>query len=97
MTGTSRCHAATPEEVQRVIELCPSGALTCEVPSEYLVPEADLWALPLAGERKPFPVVQTSFAGYDDRLIGVSEGAPRPQEVWVRRDLGGLSLAKAIL
>jgi hypothetical protein len=30
----SRCHAATPEEVQRVIELCPSGALTREVPSE---------------------------------------------------------------
>lgn len=57
---------------------------------------ADLWALPLAGERKSFPVVQTSFAGCDDRMIGVSEGAPRPQEVWVRRELGGFSLAKAI-
>jgi len=27
-------HAATPEEIQRVIELCPSGALTYEIPSE---------------------------------------------------------------
>jgi len=27
-------NAATPEEVQRVIELYPSGALTYEIPSE---------------------------------------------------------------
>jgi Tol biopolymer transport system component len=50
----------------------------------------DLWALPLAGERKPFPVVQTPFdeeAGQfspDGRWVAYQSNASRRVEIYVQ-------------
>jgi hypothetical protein len=50
----------------------------------------DLWALPLAGERKPFPVVQTPFdeaAGQfspDGRWVAYQSNESGPVQIYVR-------------
>ena len=50
----------------------------------------DLWALPLAGERKPFPVVQTPFdetAGQfspDGRWVAYQSNESGPAQIYVR-------------
>ena len=59
--------------------------------------QSDLWALPLVGERTPFPVVQTSFEDVggqfspDGRWVAYASNETGRYEVYVRPfpDLGG--------
>ena len=50
----------------------------------------DLWAAPMAGDRKPFPVVQTPFdetAGQfspDGRWVAYQSNESRPVQIYVR-------------